>query len=203
MTEQSESHELIKMDAIVGIDEVAAIKVAEVEGDLIEAREVLKRDLSGLREKAGKVSEDFSKSLAKETRASYKEIGKLESVLKTFFAGAKDNYGGAIEVSFDGQISCSKVTISLSGYRKSFPIKSKKLLDAQKEFKDLEKAIKDKETVLTDVKKRLSMLSHLERRVKAGVARAKLSSSKEGKKILDNMDKIKLPALPSPKRLKG
>lgn len=191
MTEEK-SAELITVDAQLGLEEVAAIKVAEVEGALLQKEEQLRKELRESEGRHRDLNKKFLDTVEDDARLSYPEIDAAEKALKKIF---KDHVN--LKISLNPRAGTFHVQMEAQGTLKW---KNGKTKEIYAEIAKEEKGIQALEDELVGVKKKLSMLPHLERRTKAAVAKAKLSRSKEGQEILKQIEGIELPALPAAKK---
>lgn len=182
---------LVKVDTSIGMEEVAAIKVAEVERACLIEQSVLRAELKDAETLVAKLNVDLIKAIPEDVRNEHGEIAEIDALLKKLFG--KD---AKICISHAGSgratlgISCN-TTIAFKGDKSKVIQKS-----AEAAQKDVVKA----EDGLCEVKKKLGMLPHLERSAKAAVARARLNQSEAGKNLLAHMDEVTLPGLPAPKK---
>lgn len=182
---------LVKVDTTIGLEEVAAIKVAQVERECLMRQEELRAGLKQAEAHVQKLESGLQSAVIEDTRDEHPEIAKLESAMKSFFG--KDAIA-KISVTNEG-----KVQIGLSGHC-VLQLKGTKSKAIKKEIETTRKDIVEAENDLCTVKKNLGMLPHLERSAKAAVAKARLEQSSEGRNLLAQIDKISLPALPAPKK---
>lgn len=187
--ELTQAEPIAYVNVQVGLEEVAAIKVAEVERALLIQQEQLRFDIKKAEAEVPKLEQNLVKAVENDTKASYPEFFEIEKALK----GLCKSYSLQISLNNDGKVS---VQIQAHGQIAWKGDESKAL---SKELKAKEEAITKMVDELANAKKKLTMLPHLERTAKAAVAKARLSQTKEGQELLAQIDKISLPALPGPK----
>ena len=189
MTQQLITEKIVSPAVTLGMEEVAAIKVAEVERACMVQQETLRGQLKDEQAKIAPLQKKLGEQALSDAKNDHPEIEKIESALKTLFGkNAKISLG----------VEGANVRIHVEGHV-MVPCKSKDYKAIQKEIDDTGKAVAKIEDGLCDVKKKLSQLPHLERCAKAAVARGRLEQSIEGQKILESIDKLTLPGLPAPK----
>jgi autotransporter translocation and assembly factor TamB len=189
MTQPEEKKpELVIVQASVGLEEIAAIKVAEVERELIISQETLLQDIRQEEAEIVKLERGLPEQVIADTKANYPEISEIEKSLKGPFKSF------SIQISLSGD----KVRINLEA-NGDLSLKGEKSKEILKEMAQRKAAVEKAEGKLVDVKKKLQQLPHLERSVKGAVARIRLESTQEGKKILAQIQKVTLPGLPAPK----
>lgn len=187
--ELAQAEPIAYVNVQVGLEEVAAIKVAEVERALLIQQEQLRFDIRKAEAEVPKLEQNLREAVEADTKANYPEFFEVEKALK----GLCKSYSLQISLNNDGKVS---VQIQAHGQIAWKGDESKAL---SKELKAKEEAITKMVDELANAKKKLTMLPHLERTAKAAVAKARLNQTKEGKELLAQIDKISLPALPGPK----
>lgn len=208
MTEPQAQHELsaipsadhIQLAAQLGMDEVAAIRVAQIESDLLIAENELRDKLTPLNQQVGKMVKQMEELIPKETRAQHPEIAAFEGAYKKLFG--KDV---AITIACHGEYGDGKVSVSFTEDRYnskegSLKLNSAAVKELSKEIESKRKDIAKIEDDLVKTKKALQQLPSIERRAKAAVAQIKLEGTTEGKKILSRLSAITIPGLPAPKK---
>lgn len=183
----SKGGDLVTVDANIAMEEIAAIKVARVEENLLSNQMKYRELLKDKEQEHLKLQEKFPKAIDADTREAYPEIVSLESSLKSLF-------GKTVHMAI--QLHGDKVHVSFGGMGVDLVWKGSESKAIEKQMKALYKDIKDCEDKLCEIKKGLGMLPFIERRAKAAVAEQKLSKSKEGQDILKSLDKLMLPGLP-------
>lgn len=178
---------IVSLEGMVGLDEMAAIKVSEIENKLLGRQETLRKALKISEEQKSKLHEQHAKQVIEDTRESYPEIGQIEKALESLFG--KSAKGISISTSEDGKV---KLALNVAT---TLQFKGKKSKAIAVQMKEADKEIKATEDGLMEVKRGISMLPVLERSAKAAVAKARLSQSKEGLKILDQIQDIHVPGL--------
>lgn len=190
--EPDTTESLIRIDTTVGMDEVAAIKVAEVEHNCLARQEELRAGLKKAEAHVQKLEAGLGTAIDSDTRDEHPEIAKIETLLKSFFGKE-----ARLVISSNGPDN--KVRVQVGVPVCILPLKGAKSKAIMKEVADTRKDISDAENNLCTVKKQLGMLPHLERSAKAAVAKARLMQSDAGRNLLAQMDKVALPGLPAPK----
>lgn len=197
MQQNSESHELVRMDAAINLEDVAAIKVSEVEVDLIGQADILRQDITKLESDAADLNVKLPEVVTEDTMKSYPELKKLEKALQDFF-GSKNVNLSVARLSECGDAK-NKVKIQISA-SDSFAWRGKASKEMSAEIKKKQKEAVEKQDQLVEVRKKLAQLPALERRTKAAVARHRLSQSRDGKALLTQIGKVDIPGLPMPKK---
>lgn len=192
----SEPQKLVNVQAQVGLEEVAAIKVAEVERQCLIDEAQFKFDLKEASAKAHELKTGLMKIAEEEFRKEHPEIGKIEELLKKVFKEKVSVQFQAVNEAHAGKPMTLTVSVSAQG---SVPFSGPKTKDRIKEIDAKEKDVTDLEEKLVETKKKQSQLPYLERAAKAAVAKARLSQTKEGQAVLAHMDNVTLPGLPAPK----
>jgi len=193
MTEPTKpQHELVSVEATVGLEEIAAIKVAEVERGLIISQEQTIADIRGIEAKADKLARQLPEQVVADTKENYPEIVALEKALKDKFSKTFN-----LTIALDREAKGVTICLEASGV---LPLKGEKTKEILAETKKLKKDLSGLEDKMIDIKKRLQQLPHLERSAKAAVARVRLEKTTEGKRILSQIDRVMLPGLPAPKK---
>jgi hypothetical protein len=183
------SQTMVYVDAQVGLEEVAAIKVAEVERALLIEQEQLRVDIKKAESETPAMGCALQDAVLKDTKENYPEFFEIEKALK----GLCKSFELSVVLGSDSKV---QIQVNAHGSIAWKGDKSKALLKELEAHKaGLEKMI-DR---LANTKKKLGMLPHLERTAKAAVAKARLIKTEEGREILAQIDKISLPALPGPK----
>lgn len=194
MTEpiKPQQQELVSVEATVGLEEIAAIKVAEVERGLIVTQEQALADVRAIETEIAKLDKKVPDQVVADTKENYPEIVAIEEALK-------DNFPKSFSLSIclDRDRNSVSIQIQASGSISLKGEKSKALLG---EIKELKGQVDKLEEKLVETKKKLQQLPCLERSAKAAVARVRLEKTAEGKKILSQIDKVTLPGLPAPKK---
>jgi len=177
----------------VGIEEVAAIKVAEIEHTLLTKQEKLRAELKKLEEEHKKLAQSMGSVALASVKDEHPELEKLESILKSFVE--EKHY--KLHIEFCEERQTVSIEVRAEGY---FVPKGPAFKALKKDMADLKEEIGNVENGLLEAKKGLGMLPFIERSAKAAVAKAKLERTTEGLEILKNLDKIGLPGLPAPKK---
>lgn len=185
------AEKVVSFDATVGMEEVAAIKVAEIEGNLLVRGEQIRKDIRDAEAEVAKAEAKFQDYVVEDTKASYPELDKAEKALRAIF-------GKEVSVTISQPSPDGKIHVELHG-KGNVAWKGDTSKDLKKQIDALQKKISTLENEAVEVKKGMTMLPHVERRAKAAVAKARLSQSKEGMAILGQLDSLTLPGLPAPK----
>jgi hypothetical protein len=191
MSEQDTPQSLVKIDTTIGMDEVAAVKVARIEHACLTRQEELRAALKDSEAKVVKLEEGLLKAIPEDTRDEHLEIGKLEAALKSFFG--KD---ACISIAMNGD----KVSVSALHCSRMVTLKGAKSKAITKELEQVKKDVVAAEDGLCTVKKQLTQMGSVERFAKAAVAEARLMQSDAGRAMLAHMEKVTLPGLPAPKK---
>jgi len=187
--ELTQAEPIAHVDVQVGLEEVAAIKVAEVERQLLIQQEQLRFDIRKAEAEVPKMEAKLREAVEADTKVAYPEFFEIEKALK----GLCKSYEMRVTLNPDGKIG---IQIAAHGQIAWKGDESKAI---NKDLKAKNEEIAKMVDELTNAKKKLTMLPHLERTAKAAVAKARLSQTKEGRELLAQVDKISLPALPGPK----
>lgn len=175
----------------IGMEDVAAIKVAEVENTLMRRTEELRAQLSADEKALQTLEAEFSGVLLEDAFKEHPALKKLQEALKELF-GKSFSATAVLNKEKD------KVLVQVAGDG-TFPWKGKASKRHHAEMEETRARITKTETDIIDAKKKLGQLPSVERSAKAAIARMRLSGSKEGQEILKRLDTIALPGLSGPK----
>lgn len=177
-------HDVIAFDATIGLDEVAAIKVAETERELIAIQETLSKKSDELQKKYGEVSAKLGPEMIKDARRTHPKLKRLEALVSEIFG--KD---GRVQVQFN---NADQVLVSIGGQH-FLKVSGKASGAIRKEMTELTASIGECNEQLVKAKKGLCMLPTVERDAKARIARYRLGKTTDGKALLAHLDKGKQP----------
>lgn len=182
----------ITLDANVGMDEVAAIRVAQIERDLMNSEQALRTELATLRKQIEKDTADRQKAVVKDIKENNPELDAIEGALKKLFGKEFTIY---IQSAGEGV----QVNVEISA-RGTVTAKGSEVKELSKSIEAAQKKVTKAEDDLVKVKRGLGQLSHVERQAKAAVAQIKLEGTAHGKKVLERLSSITIPGLPAPKK---
>lgn len=182
--------DLVKMDATIDMDSISAIRVAQLETQLLEKQDKLRAEIRTKEADRNSVNQKLQKAFVDDARDNNPDIAKLEEMGKSMFGKTF-----SISVTRSGD----RVQVQCHGGTTHLPWKGDKSKGLDKEHQEIGKEIGKIEGQIVEVKKGLGMMANVERRARAAVAVAKLSRTEEGKEILKSLDTINVPGLPAPK----
>lgn len=191
MQEPTTRDPIITLKAEIGLEEVAAIKVAEVEHDLLVEKEQASLDLTTVEKEINEISPKVKDAVFADTLENYPEIKAIEKMLKGQFP---KHFGLSIELIGDDRV---RVGVEAGG---ELPLRGENARELLKKIRVKQVLVSKIEGILVDVRKKLGQLPYLERATRAAVAKARLEGSKEGREVLKRISAVCLPGLPAPKK---
>jgi len=192
---------LTEISAEIGIDkdDVVAIKVAQIETQLIQAQHEAEQKRRDLKAKIKSANAKFEAALQAQADRTF-DPSEAVKALKAL--GIKVN--SSVNIQFDDKKSQLDVCLTLTKegvmYGSSFSSQksvkvNRDVIGAKAKLDGLTDELEEVQVKLVDIRKRLSQISTLERQAKAAIATAAIKGTDKGDALLKALDSI--PGLPS------
>jgi len=166
---------------------------------LLEAKERSLKELTSQEDRLKDLNDGLKQQVEDDTRKAYPVIGQIEKLARELILKKHQKIHVDVGIHFDPCRKTPKVNVFVQ-FSGLIPWKGKKSKKMMKDIKGTQKEIEGLEKQILEIKKRLEQLPHLERKVKAKVAKVKLDGSEEGRRILSQISRVSLPALPGGKK---
>jgi hypothetical protein len=195
----------VHTDMTITKDDLVAIRVAEVERQLHEAKLAIiaeRRELDKEYEAAQSDRPKVFEEVAIEAIGSH--FDKAITALNAVRSG-KELFTVSARIEQDEKTGRYAAYGCISGIhgtqhdRELSVTQSKRLVAAMKRIEAAAKAISSCEERMLDVKRKLNDIPALERQVKAAVARAVINDGGDGSSLLSVISRVTMPGLPAPK----